>query len=122
MDFSIYADKTHIINVIHNLLENGIKYSGDNLVISILVQSSDEQISLEVKDNGVGIPEEYQSKIFDKFFRVPQGNMHNTKGHGLGLSYVKQVIDNHNGRIKVNSKSGLGTSFIITLPKTNSNA
>ena len=116
-DFMISADKTHIINVIHNLLENGIKYSGNNPVISVLLKSSGKEISLEVKDNGIGIPEAYQSKIFDKFFRVPQGNKHNTKGHGLGLSYVKQVIDNHNGTIEVNSKSGLGTSFIITLPK-----
>ena len=116
-DFLIYADKTHMTNVIHNLIENAVKYSGSIPEIRIQLEEFADSVKLSIEDNGQGIPPEYQDKVFDKFFRVPQGDRHNVKGHGLGLSYVKQVIEKHDGTIKVKSGDGVGTTFLIELPK-----
>ncbi len=115
--FFVNADKTHITNVIHNLIENGIKYSEGATHITIKILELPQQISISISDKGIGIPKEYLSKIFDKFFRVPKGNTHNVKGHGLGLSYVKEVIDSQGGTISVESKLGKGSTFKILLPK-----
>jgi signal transduction histidine kinase len=76
---------------------------------------------ISIQDNGVGIKKEYQKRVFDKFFRVPTGNVHNVKGFGLGLAYVKQIIDAHHGTIKVESEVNIGTKFIITLPTLKNN-
>ena len=115
--FLVNVDKTHIINVIHNLIENAIKYTKKPPIINIELQERDENITMSISDNGIGIPSEYQGKIYDKFFRVPQGNAHNVKGHGLGLSYVKEVISKHNGTIALKSQENIGSTFIISLPK-----
>lgn len=115
--FILLADKTHIVNVIHNLIENAIKYSNKDPEINIFLSELDGNIKLTITDNGIGISLENQDKIFDKFYRVSQGNTHDTKGHGLGLSYVKEVINRHNGTIDVKSQENKGSTFTITLPK-----
>jgi two-component system, OmpR family, phosphate regulon sensor histidine kinase PhoR len=110
----------HLTGVISNLVENSIKYSpaGSSIIVATEVKSS--MAVIYVKDNGVGISPEYHKKIFDKFFRVPSGNIHNTKGYGLGLNYVANTIKSHNGKINVISEPGKGTEFIIELPLTTS--
>ena len=113
--FEIFGDSVHLTNVVYNLLENALKYSTEPQ-IKVVLQANDEQLQLSIEDNGIGISEEFLPKIFDKFFRVPTGNVHNIKGYGLGLSYVKNVIERHNGTIEVNSKVGVGSTFIMTLP------
>ncbi len=116
-DFSVHVDKPHITNVIHNLIENAIKYSPEYPHIDIIIFENNDTIDLSISDQGMGIPKTYQHRIFDKFFRIPEGNVHNTKGHGLGLSYVKEVIEGHQGTIKVQDNIPKGTTFIISLPK-----
>lgn len=118
-NFTVHADKLHITSVLYNLIDNALKYSAENPVIGIELSSKPGQLTLQVKDNGIGIPPEYRSKVFDKFFRVPSGDMHNVKGYGLGLSYVAQVIARHNGTVKVESEPGKGSTFIIVLPAHN---
>jgi two-component system, OmpR family, phosphate regulon sensor histidine kinase PhoR len=110
------ADKLHITNVIYNLLDNAIKYSAENPEINISVKQSDKSILLEVRDNGIGVKEDDQEKIFQKFFRVPTGNVHNVKGFGLGLNYVKQIVEAHRGKITLKSRLGEGCTFRIYLP------
>ena len=116
-DFQVYADRTHMVNVIHNLIENAIKYATPPTKIQLTLKEEIQSILITVKDNGPGIPKEYLPRIFDKFFRVPQGNEHNVKGHGLGLSYVAEVIKNMGGTIAVDSTFGSGTTFTIKMPK-----
>lgn len=113
----ILGDKLHITNVIHNLLDNAIKYSGEHPIIDIHLSEKNNFINISIKDNGQGIPYEYQSKIFDRFFRVPNEDKHDVKGHGLGLNYVKNVIERFGGKIKVQSVENQGSEFIISLPK-----
>ena len=116
-DFLIRADRTHLTNVVYNLLDNALKYSGPKPVIDIHLGNAPGSLSLAITDNGIGIPRDFQDKIFDKFFRVPAGNRHNTKGHGLGLSYVAGVIKKHGGRIELESQPGQGSTFTIKLPR-----
>ena len=116
-DFNAMLDKTHIINVVHNLIENAIKYSPEFANIFIELKENPKDIILSIRDTGKGIPLEYQDKVFDKFFRIPEGNTHNTKGHGLGLSYVKEVIEKHQGSITLESQLSQGSTFTIQLPK-----
>lgn len=117
-DCSLQADKLHLLSVVFNLLDNALKYSKDNPVIKIETEEKENSIEMKVIDNGIGISPEYQAKVFDKFFRVPHGDTHNAKGYGLGLSYAAHVINKHKGTIRVESKPGEGTIFIISLPKT----
>ena len=112
------GDRTHLLSVVFNLLDNALKYSKENTSIEVLIKEQEHTIELKVTDNGIGIPEAYREKIFEKFFRVPTGDTHNAKGHGLGLSYVAKVIQRHSGSIDVNSQEGLGSTFIVQLPKT----
>ena len=115
--FIIEADRLHITSVIYNLLDNALKYSKENPVIDLQLSSlPNDIIELRIKDNGIGIPKEYQSKVFDKFFRVPSNNTHNVKGYGLGLSYVKEIVSAHLGYIVVESESGKGSTFTVKLP------
>ena len=111
----IEGDKFHITNVIQNLLDNAIKYSSDNPMIKIETKDVIGGIIIRIKDNGIGIAKENHVRIFDKLFRVPTGNIHNVKGFGLGLSYVKSIIDLHSGTIKVESNIGIGSTFIVFL-------
>jgi len=114
----ITADKVHFGNVLFNLFENSIKYrkSEDVPHIYIRCYNDDKNLYITFRDNGIGIPKIYLSKIFDNFFRVPTGNIHNVQGFGLGLSYVQKTIHLHKGEIKVNSEVGRGTTFTIQIP------
>ncbi|MFT5887009.1 MAG: two-component system phosphate regulon sensor histidine kinase PhoR [Arcticibacterium sp.] len=114
---SIYADKVHLVSLIRNLVENAIKYSKKPVDISVLTYNNEKGVVLEVKDKGIGIPKEYLSKIFNKFYRVPTGNLHNVKGFGLGLNYVQQIVKAHKWKIEVDSEYGVGTTFCIQIPQ-----
>ncbi|HEY6437569.1 MAG TPA: HAMP domain-containing sensor histidine kinase, partial [Ignavibacteriaceae bacterium] len=114
-DIFVRADKTHLELAIVNLIENGIKYSL-NPVIVIEAGGTATESYIAIKDNGVGIDKKYYKNIFKKFYRVPTGDVHNVKGFGLGLNFVKKIIDAHNGKIVVNSVPGIGTEFKIILP------
>ncbi len=110
------ADLVHITNLIYNLLDNANKYTPSTPEIIIETKNQKEGILLLVSDNGIGIKRENLTKIFDKFYRVPTGNIHNVKGFGLGLNYVKAIVEKHGGEINVTSDFGKGTSFKIYLP------
>ncbi|MFZ1261767.1 MAG: ATP-binding protein, partial [Chitinophagaceae bacterium] len=116
-DLTLQGDRLHLLSVIFNLLDNALKYSKEEPSIKIDLRGNEENIVLNVADNGIGIPQEYKDKVFDKFFRIPHGDTHNAKGYGLGLSYVAQVIQKHNGTIYIESQPDTGTIFTITLPK-----
>ena len=120
--FFLDGDRLHLASVIYNLLDNALKYSPGKPVIFIGLEQLNGQIYLRVKDNGAGIPPEFQGKIFEKFFRVPSGEIHNVKGHGLGLSYVASVVKKHRGTIEVESNEPQGTIFKIILPQTEKQA
>jgi two-component system phosphate regulon sensor histidine kinase PhoR len=115
----IKVDKVHFTNVIYNLLDNALKYSGERPEINISTYVKDKNWFIEISDNGVGIPTAYQNKIFEKFFRVPSGNVHNVKGYGLGLSYVFNIVNKFEGNISVRSEINKGSTFIIKLPVNN---
>jgi len=115
----IKGDEVHITNVIFNLLDNAVKYSKSNPQIELSTENKNGFVIVQVKDNGIGIPKEHQTQIFERFYRVPTGNIHNVKGFGLGLSYVKRIIEAHNGKIKVDSTLGKGTRFRLYFPLKN---
>lgn len=116
------GDRLHLASVVYNLLDNALKYSPGRPVISVGLEQVNGQIYLRIGDNGAGIPPEYQDRIFEKFFRVPAGAVHNVKGHGLGLSYVASVVRKHRGSIEVESNQPQGTVFKIILPQTEKRA
>lgn len=107
------ADRMHVTNIISNLLDNAIKYSKDNPVIKVSIESDNKHVYLNVSDNGIGIKKEHIPRLFDKLYRVPTGNIHNVKGFGLGLSYVKAICDHYKWEIKVKSDFGEGTTFTV---------
>ena len=115
-DFSLEADKFHLGNAFRNLLDNALKYAGDRPKIDISLQTNDKGVLIHFQDNGVGICPKDQSCIFDKYQRVQTGNVHNQKGFGLGLAYVKLIIERHKGFIKVFSDLNKGTRFDLFLP------
>ena len=110
------VDKTHFTNVINNLVDNAIKYCENPPDIHIQTYSDKKGIYISIKDNGVGIPKEHQKKIFEKFYRIPSGNTHNVKGFGLGLFYVKKIIEQHQGQISLNSEPNKGSIFTLFIP------
>ena len=116
-DTHLQGDRLHLLSVVFNLLDNALKYGNGNIAIKFDLKEKGNEVELAVADNGIGISPEYKDKVFEKFFRVPLGNTHNTKGYGLGLSYVSHVVQRHKGKIEVESQPGLGSKFIITLPK-----
>ncbi|HEU0065551.1 MAG TPA: HAMP domain-containing sensor histidine kinase, partial [Flavisolibacter sp.] len=116
-DTKMEGDRLHLVSVLFNLFDNALKYSSDKPVIEVSINGYDNKVNLVITDSGIGIPSEYHNRIFEKFFRVPTGNLHNAKGYGLGLSYVAHVIKKHKGTIKVESVEGDGSKFIINLPK-----
>lgn len=111
----LYTDKVHFTNIFQNLVDNAVKYSKEVPKIVIRLREENKKLTLSVKDDGIGIKKEHLVKIFDKLYRVPTGNVHNVKGFGLGLSYVKAITDLNNWEIKVKSKFGEGSEFIITI-------
>jgi two-component system phosphate regulon sensor histidine kinase PhoR len=112
----IQADKVHLTNIFYNLLDNATKYSPQHPQITITTEDGRNGIIISIADKGVGISKDVINRIFDKFYRVPTGNIHNVKGFGLGLSYVKTMIDAHHGQITVQSEPGQGSTFTIFLP------
>jgi two-component system phosphate regulon sensor histidine kinase PhoR len=112
----INGDEIHITNVIYNLLDNAEKYSKENPRIEISTENKSDWVIVQIKDYGIGISKENLSQIFERFYRIPTGNVHNVKGFGLGLSYVKRIVEEHHGKIKVESTVGKGTKFRIYFP------
>lgn len=113
---TIFADKTHINNLLYNLIDNSNKYFIDTPQITIRTKNYEMGVLVEVSDRGIGISKDELRRVFDKFYRVPTGNVHNVKGYGLGLSYVKDIVEMHGGKLKVESEVNIGTTFTIYLP------
>lgn len=113
----VYIDEMHLTNVIFNLMDNAVKYGKPEVPVQLRITTHNEgeKIVVVIEDNGIGIKKENLKKVFERFYRVPTGNVHNVKGFGLGLAYVKKIITDHKGSIRVESEWGIGTKFIITL-------
>ena len=121
-DAMVFADEMHITNVVFNLMDNAVKYKRDDepLRLSIRTWNDHGKLCISIQDNGIGIKKENLKRVFDRFYRVHTGNLHDVKGFGLGLAYVKKVIQDHHGSIRAESELGVGTKFIIVLPLLNS--
>jgi two-component system, OmpR family, phosphate regulon sensor histidine kinase PhoR len=111
----VQGDQMHIANLISNLIDNAIKYSESAPKIVVKLSREGKQTKISVSDNGIGIKKEHLNKIFDKLYRIPTGNVHNVKGFGLGLSYVKAIAELHGWNIQVKSRFGVGSEFIIVI-------
>jgi two-component system phosphate regulon sensor histidine kinase PhoR len=116
---TVFGDRVHLMNVICNLLDNAIKYSKEGPFISVETYEEGGDIVCEIRDKGIGIDKMYLSHVFDKYYRVPTGNIHDVKGFGLGLSYVKKIIELHGGTVNIASEAGVGTSILFKLPIKN---
>ncbi|MES2780822.1 MAG: HAMP domain-containing sensor histidine kinase [Bacteroidota bacterium] len=114
--FIIHGDKTHLTNAFCNLIDNALKYTKDKPELNIQTSSANGYFNIVIADNGIGIDKEHQQKVFDKFFRVPTGDVHDVKGFGLGLAYVKKIVELHRGTIELKSEKGTGTQFMISVP------
>jgi two-component system phosphate regulon sensor histidine kinase PhoR len=112
----IVADEIHLTNLIYNLIDNGIKYSPTSPHITVATSVADGRFLLSVSDNGLGISKEDQKHVFEKFYRVSTGDIHNVKGFGIGLNYVAQVVKLHQGHITLESELGKGSTFTVSLP------
>ena len=121
-DAMVFADEMHITNVVFNLMDNAIKYKRDDEPLRLTIRTWNDhgKFCLSIQDNGIGIKKENLKRVFDRFYRVHTGNLHDVKGFGLGLAYVKKVIQDHHGSIRAESELGVGTKFIIVLPLLNS--
>ena len=111
----VEADRLHLTNILHNLLDNAVKYSEDEVEIGLSCVKLNKAVKITISDKGIGIPKEFQSKIFKKFFRIPTGNVHNVKGFGLGLFYVRNICRKHGWKLDLESKEK-GTKFTIEIP------
>ena len=120
-NYYIKADKTHITNVIYNVIDNAIKYTPEKPIININTVSNQKGVIISISDNGIGISKTNQKKIFDKLYRASTGNIHNVKGFGLGLHYVKTIVEFHEGTVSVESELKKGTKIKIFLPFENKN-
>ena len=112
----ILASKFHMTNVIMNILDNAIKYSDEAPKIFVETENAGNYVVLKVSDEGIGMSKNVQRKIFNKFYREQTGNIHNVKGHGLGLSYVKSIVERHQGQVFVESEKGKGSTFTVKIP------
>jgi signal transduction histidine kinase len=119
-DSAIYADEMHITNVLFNLLDNAVKYRRTDVPLRLMARTRNEngKLYISIEDNGIGIRKEYLKKIFDRFYRIPTGNVHDVKGFGLGLAYVRKIVEDHGGSIRAEQQDEgmIGTKFIIILP------
>jgi len=118
LESTVYVDEMHFTNVLFNLMENAVKYRRPDVPLHLIARTENEgeKICISIRDNGTGIKKENLKKIFDRFYRVSTGNIHNVKGFGLGLAYVKKIVEELNGTIKVESEINAGTKFTISLP------
>ena len=110
-----YADEEYLKEALSNLIDNAVKYSKEEAELSISCRQTGGTVTISVTDRGIGIPLDKQKHIFDKFYRVPTGNIHNTKGYGLGLFYVKTMVEKHGGIVTVRSEAGKGSTFTIRI-------
>jgi len=119
-DSTVYADEMHLTNVLFNLLDNAVKYRREDVPLALMARTRNDnnKLYISIEDNGIGIKKEHLKKIFDRFYRIPTGNVHDVKGFGLGLAYVRKIIEDHGGTIRAEQQSDgiTGTKFIITLP------
>jgi len=115
-DDVVEVDETHFTNILSNLIDNAIKYSGETLAIKLTTHRTAKHFIIQIQDSGIGMSKETVKRIFEKFYRAHTGNLHNVKGFGLGMSYVKTIIDAHKGKIKVESTLGKGSTFTIQIP------
>ncbi len=113
---NVMVDLVHITNVVLNLLDNAVKYSKDSTKVKVITRDKSGGIEISIQDNGIGIEKEQLNQVFDQFYRVPTGNRHDVKGFGLGLYYVKLIIDKHGGKMSVKSKLGQGSTFSFWIP------
>lgn len=114
----LMADDVHFTNIINNLLDNAVKYSKENLRIKLTTSNFNGHLRIKIEDNGIGMNKETLNRVFEKFYRAHTGNLHNIKGFGLGLSYVKMIVDAHHGKIKAESTVGKGSCFTLEFPVT----
>ena len=114
----ISADEVHFSNLVNNLVENAVKYAKDNIppVIKLTTQSNGKYFTMKIEDNGIGMNKDTVKRVFERFYRAHTGNVHNVKGFGLGLSYVKTMVEAHDGNIKAESTLGKGSTFTLDLP------
>lgn len=115
--YMIHADKAYLSLAFINLIENAVKYTQQQPKIDIVLSEDESDYNIAFIDNGIGIDPQYHKKIFERFYRVPSGELHTAKGFGLGLNFVKRVVDAHNGRIEVHSSAGKGSTFIVKIPR-----
>lgn len=114
--YHVNGDRVHLTNIFYNLIDNALKYCEGAPHVEIATSNNGRNLRIEITDNGIGIPEKYRKQIFDRFFRVPTGNVHDVKGFGLGLFYVKTIIQAHRGSISVGNATGGGSKFTIEIP------
>lgn len=116
---TILLNEVHFTNVLVNVLDNAIKYSPNAPIIDVFTENIKDFILIKIQDQGAGMSKVAQKRVFEKFYREHTGDLHNVKGHGLGLAYVKQIVEDHNGQIYVESEKGKGSTFIIKMPLIN---